>query len=355
MLSCGKNFQMKGLLILYSIRYVNMISVVMATYNGEKFIEKQMLSILNQTKKPDEVLIADDCSKDNTAKIIKDFIEKNKLSNWNFKINLSNQGYQKNFYNLLKESHGDIIFLADQDDYWHKEKIEIMSDIMEKNKSIQALCSTVNLVDANSNKIEVPKIENLYNSNFTFSKEPLRDINFFDITSIMSSNISPGCSMCITGKLNKQFLETYNFTMPHDWHMNLIASLFNGCCLINRDLIDYRLHGNNTIGATTGAGIREALKKFQRKEKIIEFTGRLDTFSILEKYFSINSSQIDYVKAYTKARLNFYKHPNLWTLKKLRSYKEYWMTSKKRGQMFDMLVAIHLDWILYLIYGESRE
>lgn len=331
-----------------------MISVVMATYNGEKFIEEQLMSILNQTIKPDEVLIADDCSKDSTAMIVREFIKENNLSNWKFKVNTHNQGYQKNFFNLLKEARGDIIFLSDQDDRWHQNKIEVMSDIVQKNDRVYALCSTVDLIDENSNNIKAPKIDNLYNSNFTFSEKPLQNINFFDITSIMSSNISPGCSMCITKNLNKYFLDTYNFNMPHDWHINLIAAMLDGCCLMNKDLISYRLHSNNTIGASTGTGIKDALKKYKRTEKIIEFTGRLDTFEKLKNYFSVNSSQIAYVEKYTNARLSFYKKPNLVTLKKLRSYKEYWMTSKKRGRMFDILVALHLDWLLYRIYGQNR-
>ena len=58
------------------------ISVAMTTQNGEKFVEKQLISIFNQTRKPDEVIIVDDCSQDNTVKIIEQFIKKNKLQNW---------------------------------------------------------------------------------------------------------------------------------------------------------------------------------------------------------------------------------------------------------------------------------
>lgn len=332
-----------------------MISVVLATYNGERFIEKQLLSILNQTCKPDEVFIADDCSKDNTAKLVQDFIKKNNLSNWNFEVNTSNQGYRKNFYNLLKKAQGDIIFLSDQDDEWYERKIEKMSKLMIDNSNIQALCCTVDLIDENSKKIELPTLPNLYNANFTFSERPLNYINYFDIKEIMANNISPGCSMCITGNLNKKFLETYNFAIPHDWHMTMLASMFNeGCCLLNESLIGYRLHENNVIGTTAGGGIREALRKFNRKEKIDEFNDRLNVLDALNEYFDVNSHDINYIREYTTSRLEFYKHPSLRTLRHLRTYREYWITSKRRGRMFDVLVAFHLDWILYLIYGEQR-
>lgn len=332
-----------------------MISVVMATYNGENFIEKQLISILNQTLKADEVLIADDCSTDNTAKIIQDFIMKNDLINWKFEVNKSNLGYRRNFYNLLKKTQGDIIFLADQDDEWYNQKIEKMVDTIEKNKNIKTLCCTVDLIDAQSREIKLPKLPNLYNSNFTFSEKTLKDINYFGIKEIMASNISPGCSMCITKEINREFLETYDFDLPHDWHMTLISSLFDkGCCLLNIPLIGYRLHSNNAIGSTSGGGIRGSLRNFRRKEKIVEFEGRIKTFDKLRDYFKLDSGDISYVREYTNARLNFYKKPNIATLRRLRSYKEYWITSKKKGRAFDLLVALHIDWILYMLYGEKR-
>jgi glycosyltransferase involved in cell wall biosynthesis len=78
---------------------------------GKKFILKQLDSILNQTLKPDEVIIRDDCSTDNTCKIIKNFINNNELDNWFFEINSCNEGYKKNFKKLLSLARGDFIFL----------------------------------------------------------------------------------------------------------------------------------------------------------------------------------------------------------------------------------------------------
>ena len=331
-----------------------MISLVLATYNGEKFIEKQLTSILKQTMLPDEVFIADDCSNDKTPELVKAFIAKHNLSNWHFEVNQVNQGYKQNFYNLLQKVSGDLVFLADQDDEWYAQKIAKMTTTIKDNPEILALCSTVELIDGQSKKIDIPKIPNLYNANFTFSKKPLTTLNFFNTKSIMAANISPGCSMCITKKLNETFLKTYNFKMPHDWHMTLLASLKDGCCLLNEPLIGYRLHGNNTIGSTTGGGIRGSLKNFKRKEKIIEFTERLETFAALQKYYNLYNKDLTYIRQYTQARLNFYQKPSLFTLKKLRDYEEYYMTSKKKGRMFDLLVALHVDWILYLAYGEKR-
>ena len=108
-----------------------MISVVMATYNGERYVEKQLQSILNQSLMPDEVIIRDDGSNDSTVQIVQEFIKKHNLSSWEIKINEENLGYRKNFANLLSLANGDYIFLSDQDDEWLGDKIEKMSTIFK--------------------------------------------------------------------------------------------------------------------------------------------------------------------------------------------------------------------------------
>ena len=120
-----------------------MISLVMATYNGEKYLYEQLDSIRCQTMPPDEVIICDDCSKDSTVNMIQKYIDKYQLKHWNVCENEKNKGYSKNFSDALKLAKGDIIFLADQDDIWMLDKIEKMTDIMTSNESIELLASNV--------------------------------------------------------------------------------------------------------------------------------------------------------------------------------------------------------------------
>lgn len=100
-----------------------MISVAMCTFNGEKYIKEQIESIINQSLVPDEIVICDDCSKDNTINIIKET-----LANWSGKANLiineDNLGYRKNFEKAISLCNGDIIFLSDQDDVWDNCKLK---------------------------------------------------------------------------------------------------------------------------------------------------------------------------------------------------------------------------------------
>ena len=117
------------------------ISVVLSSYNGEKYIEEQLNSLYFQILKPDEILIIDDCSTDNTVNIIENFIKKNNLDNWILIKNDKNLGWKKNFIEGFKKATGNLIFPCDQDDIWHREKIQKMTQIMMQRKEILLIVS----------------------------------------------------------------------------------------------------------------------------------------------------------------------------------------------------------------------
>ena len=104
-----------------------MISVCMATYNGSTFVREQCLSILSQLSAEDELLIQDDMSTDDTVDTI--------LSIGDERIalvtNKSNIGYQKNFERVLSRAHGDLVFMADQDDIWIDGKVGLFISLLE--------------------------------------------------------------------------------------------------------------------------------------------------------------------------------------------------------------------------------
>ena len=107
------------------------LSIVLSTYNGEAYITEQLDSILNQTRKADEVLIFDDCSTDNTPQIIKQFISGHNLTTWKFAVNHENKGWKRNFMEGIWSTSGDLVFPCDQDDIWMPQKLErIMNPFM---------------------------------------------------------------------------------------------------------------------------------------------------------------------------------------------------------------------------------
>lgn len=105
-----------------------MISVCLATYNGERYLEEQLNSILIQLDICDELIISDDGSSDSTIEIIKSYND----PRIRLIFNEGDHGYTNNFENALKESKGEYIFLSDQDDVWYDSKIKIMSKYLKK-------------------------------------------------------------------------------------------------------------------------------------------------------------------------------------------------------------------------------
>ncbi|MDN7146274.1 glycosyltransferase [Liquorilactobacillus mali] len=322
-----------------------MISVVVATYNGEKFITEQLNSIKNQNCQPDEVIIRDDRSSDATAEIVRKYIKENNLINWDFEINSENKGYKKNFYDLLKLAKGDLIFLSDQDDVWMNNKLAVMKNIMEQNKKIETLNSGIQLVDQNLKRIELGLRKNFYNANFIYSDHKLEELNYFKLEDMIERNISPGCSMCITKELRNQFITTYNFVLPHDWYMNLLASLNGNCCFVNMKLINYRIHQKNTIGLSTKWDIRTKLNSYEedRKKRIKKFAELSESFQNIVDNYELEEEEKVRLQGYLKARLDFLITPNLYNLNKLRKFPEYLRSTTLRGKIWNLILSLHLD------------
>ena len=105
-----------------------LISVCIATYNGEKFIVEQLKTILSQLTDFDEIIISDDHSSDCTLSLIRSFRD----PRIKIYLNENDKGYTSNFENALKKATGEIIFIADQDDIWKKDKVDISLNYLKK-------------------------------------------------------------------------------------------------------------------------------------------------------------------------------------------------------------------------------
>ena len=120
----------------------------MATYNGAKFILAQLQAFSQQIRLPDELVICDDCSTDDTLAIVESF-----RNNAQFEIvvirNSSNLGYTKNFEKALYNCTGDLIFLSDQDDVWFPNKVSIIEQAMLENTDKFLVIHDGELVDEN--------------------------------------------------------------------------------------------------------------------------------------------------------------------------------------------------------------
>ena len=207
------------------------ISVVLTTYNGDRYIMEQLESLKNQSRKADEILIFDDCSTDQTINIIKNYILLNDLDNWVFTINNVNIGWRKNFMQGIWMATGDIVFTCDQDDIWENTKIEIMEKYMENNKNILLLTSRysefneegwnhINTKCFSSDLIEQKLVKNILNVKY------------------------PGNTYCIRKELILKTKNVWFEETPHDAFFWRIAILEHSLYTCNQILVRVRKHNS---------------------------------------------------------------------------------------------------------------
>jgi glycosyltransferase involved in cell wall biosynthesis len=213
-----------------------MIDILLATYNGEKYLHQQIDSIINQTYNNWRIIVRDDCSSDDTAKILLEYKKKLKgrfiiVSNGN-----KNLGPAFNYIELLKNSSSRYCMFCDQDDYWLPDKIELSVNKLNEYSGVPALIYTdLEVVDWELKKMDIssPEIKpgDLYYKN------------------IIVCNKITGCTVIINSELRNIVLSgNIDYIIMHDWYLALIASLCGAFGYIDKPTILYRQHQNNTVG-----------------------------------------------------------------------------------------------------------
>lgn len=233
-----------------------MISVCIATYNGAKYINKQLGSVLKQLGKDDEVIVSDDHSIDDTVQIIRN------LNDHRVKIffNPGDPGYSSNFENAILQSTGDYIFICDQDDVWIDGKVSKMMNCLIAGTHL--VVSDAEIVDKNLNQLFASHFE-LNNTRPGFA------INFLKTRYI-------GACMAFNREILSKVLPfpSNHYLCAYDYWIALISEYYYSVKLLKEPLLRYRRHGEN---ASTGGGTKSPnslLKKIRTRlyvmGKIIE-------------------------------------------------------------------------------------
>lgn len=208
----------------------NKVSVVLASYNGEKYIQKQLDSILIQLNDNDEVIISDDGSKDGTKEIVK------KMASNDKRITLIDgpcKGYNKNFENAIFHATGEYIFFSDQDDIWMPNKVEEVISSFEK--GIDCIRHDCVVVDDSGNvlsesylkerKASTGYIKNIYKNTFT------------------------GCCMCVKREWLLKLLPFPDDVFYDAW-IGILSSKFNKAKILDSKLIKWCRHEGTVTNAT---------------------------------------------------------------------------------------------------------
>lgn len=238
------------------------ISVALCTYNGESYISQQIDSILNQQGTvPDEIVVCDDKSSDETLKILNNY----KILHPNiFKIycNEINLGSTKNFEKTILLCSGDYIFLSDQDDIWKINKIQQILNVFKEYPDAEGVFSNADLIDNKDNLI--PNIT-IWDSIFFTEKELPKPIDFFDIIT-KNGNIVTGATLCIKSVV-KDFIFPFTKDVLHDEKIATILALRESLFYSTENLISYRLHDKQQVGMKN---IHKILTKNRLKRIILD-------------------------------------------------------------------------------------
>lgn len=239
------------------------IDILLGTYNGEKYLPELLASIERQSYSDWKLIVRDDCSKDDTEKIILSFQrkypEKVRIINNEGK----NLGACKNFLKLLEFSENDYIFFCDQDDVWLPEKVEIMVTTAQKiEKDIPHVPFLVHhdlvVVDENLNNI----------SNSFWKYQFIKPDFCKTLPRLLVTNSVTGCATLINKRLRDLIIPAPEGVIMHDWWIALVASAFGRIFWIPDRLVLYRQHGKNDVGAKAwnlSYIIRKALSFYERE------------------------------------------------------------------------------------------
>lgn len=301
------------------------VCVLLALYNGEKFIEQQLQSLLDQTYPIEKLYIGDDGSTDSSKDIIKRFISKHKLEKkWFLYENEKNLGHAGNFIHLCKYVTGDYVFFCDQDDIWMPEKIEQMVCQMENNPQIQFLYADVIDTIHPENRPSVER-KNILPDHIPFTYE-----NYFFK--------GLGCSTCVRTNFITTHVQYWTEGWEHDMFFWACAILTGSGYYLQTPVIWRRLHANN-------ASICDK-KTYTKRKKQVEMT--LNRISQLERLLhdeSITSEDIlnficGYKKVLSRREKAFLTNNPFLAAMNLFHNNTLFFLHKKKGVILDIVLII---------------
>lgn len=275
-------------------------SVALCTFNGEKYIEQQLESILQQSTKIDEIVVFDDLSTDKTFEILQKFqIQFPQI----FKVvqNEANLGYVQNFEKAITLCTGDLIFLSDQDDIWFPNKIKNVEKYFSENQNITVLCHNLNLSESENSEKNYWKLRN-FTPNKT-NQQILEQV-------VLEGNIFPGMSMVITKNAQQNYfpLKKMNHLIIHDFELIIKACKENSFGILNEILSEYRLHDDQNIGFD----LRIPAKKITSKD-IYTRSKSIPYIQKITEEFDLNKNLVHQYKAdYNEYFKTFLKQFPLW-------------------------------------------
>ncbi|GAB3126802.1 glycosyltransferase family 2 protein [Glaciibacter psychrotolerans] len=223
------------------------VSVALCTFNGARFIAAQLRSILAQSARIAEIVVADDGSADATVDIVRAIAAEIRSQGDSVDIRIlegpGGNGVTKNFERAVAACTQDLIALSDQDDLWHADRLAVQLAEFDSRSDLTLLFGDARLVDEHGAPLGSSLFETLEFDETT--RAAVHQGHAFDV--LLRRNVVTGATVLFRRSLLKRALP-FPTEWIHDEWLAVIAAATNGVDLIDREVIDYRQHGNNEIG-----------------------------------------------------------------------------------------------------------
>lgn len=285
------------------------VAIVMATYNGEKYVGQQINSILASTYQDFELFIYDDGSKDDTVSILREYEKVNSDKVHVFQ-NERNRGVNLNFLMAMGRTTMDYIMFCDQDDVWKPNKIAItlkrirhMEAQFGKEMPL-AVFTDASIVDKDLKEIH----SSFFNSNHLDPRKT-------DLAHLLMENKLIGCTVMVNASLRK-ILQSNNYpekSKLHDWWIALIAASFGRIGYVNESTLLYRQHENNVVGgAAFGSYVKKRIATLNRQREAIRVLQRqAEEFLLLYEDLLTEEKSAIILKFANLDQVNFMKRRSL--------------------------------------------
>ncbi|MDJ0350965.1 glycosyltransferase family 2 protein [Cryobacterium sp. PH29-G1] len=222
------------------------VSVALCTYNGTAFVKAQLESILLQTRLPDEIVISDDASSDDTVTVVREALASCETVRVIVLRNDKALGVTANFAQALRACTGDLIALCDQDDLWAPTKLERLTDEFARRPHLVLVHTDARIVDAAGESMGSTLLETL-----SVTVDEKRSVHTGDaLRVLLRRNIVTGA----TAMMRRELLESagsFPSSWVHDEWLAVVAAATGEMDVVEEQLIDYRQHGGNEIGVAT--------------------------------------------------------------------------------------------------------
>ena len=239
-------------------------SVVMATWQGERFLPRQLASILGQTRLPDELIVVDDASFDATPEIIKDF-----AVSAPFPVKLIRSEVQRGstraFGTAIEAASGDLVLLADQDDLWLPQKVARLESIFKASSGTTFAITDALLIDED----DVAAQETMWQKR-GFTPALQAEVRKHPFRQLSHRFLATGCTMAFRADLAGLVLpfpesSGDNPAMLHDRWISIILSAIGHVAVVPEPLVAYRIHASQQIGMANAPASQPAIRRYTRR------------------------------------------------------------------------------------------